>query len=294
MMKHHNFAAFILTHGRADKVLTYHALMKSGYTGRVIILIDDEDKSRADYEKKFGDMVCVFDKKEIAKTFDNGDNSGERRAIVFARNACFEIAKNMGLEHFVQLDDDYIDFRFKRDENGKHIVESKTTRFIRVKKIDELFDLMIDFVEQTGASGISLAQGGDFIGGKGNVLAQNEMTFPRKCMNTWICATSRPFTFVGRMNEDVTAYVVEGHRGLLFGMMTHAAINQVGTQKAAGGMTSVYQDNGTYIKSFFTILYAPSCTTIRVIGQIYPRLHHRIKWNNAVPKIVSEDIKKIE
>tara|TARA_R110000824_G_scaffold28704_1_gene96227 strand:- start:1263 stop:1553 length:291 start_codon:yes stop_codon:yes gene_type:complete len=96
------------------------------------------------------------------------------------------------------------------------------------------------------------------------------------------------------MNEDVTAYVVEGHRGLLFGMMTHAAINQVGTQKAAGGMTSVYQDNGTYIKSFFTILYAPSCTTIRVIGQIYPRLHHRIKWNNAVPKIVSEDIKKIE
>ena len=286
MMKHKSFAAFILTHGRADRVMTYHALKNGGYTGRIIILIDNEDKTRAEYEQKFGDMVHVFDKEAIARTFDRGDNSGEKRAIVFARNACWEIARELGLEHYAQLDDDYTDFRFKMDSDGKFTDKHNINR-----KLDSVFDLMIDFVEQTGAHGFSLAQGGDFIGGGASSNATDRKML-RKCMNTWICTTARPFKFVGRMNEDVTAYVVNGHRGMLFATTPHAAINQVGTQQASGGMTSVYQDNGTYIKSFFTILYAPSCTTIATIGYLYPRLHHRISWKNAVPKIVSEEVRK--
>jgi len=283
-MRHKSFAAFILTHGRPDRVFTYNALIRSGYTGRVIILIDNEDKHAAEYRERFGDMVRVFDKEKVARTFDNGDNSGERRAIVFARNACWEIARQLRLKHYMQLDDDYSCFRFRRDEDGKFGNKAIKT------KLDELFDLMIDFVETTKMDAISLAQGGDFIGGEGNRYTKGDW-MPRKCMNTWLCTTKKPFPFVGRMNEDVTAYVREGYVGRLFGMLIYAVIEQTATQQGDGGMTSVYKDNGTYIKSFFTILYAPSCTTISIIGHVNPRFHHRIDWGRAAPLVVAEELK---
>lgn len=94
-MRHNGFVAFILTHGRPDRVLTYEKLRKHGYTGKIYIVCDDEDKTLPEYRKRFGD-VLVFSKSEIAKTFDEGDNFGDRRAIIYARNACFELADRSG------------------------------------------------------------------------------------------------------------------------------------------------------------------------------------------------------
>ena len=50
-----DFAAFILTHGRADNVITYNTLRKQGYTGKIILLIDNEDAQIDDYKRKYGD-----------------------------------------------------------------------------------------------------------------------------------------------------------------------------------------------------------------------------------------------
>ena len=110
-MRHNGFVAFILTHGRPDRVLTYEKLRKHGYTGTIYIVCDDEDKTLPEYRKRFGD-VLVFSKSEIAKTFDEGDNFGDRRAIIYARNACFELAQQIGATHFIELDDDYTYFKF--------------------------------------------------------------------------------------------------------------------------------------------------------------------------------------
>lgn len=41
-----DFCAFILTHGRPGKVLTYRTLRRAGYTGKIFIVVDDEDKTR--------------------------------------------------------------------------------------------------------------------------------------------------------------------------------------------------------------------------------------------------------
>ena len=105
-MRHNGFVAFILTHGRPDRVLTYEKLRKHGYTGKIYIVCDDEDKTLPEYRKRFGD-VLVFSKSEIAKTFDEGDNFGDRRSIIYARNACFELAQQIGATHIIELDDDY-------------------------------------------------------------------------------------------------------------------------------------------------------------------------------------------
>ena len=46
MMRNKDFVAFILTHGRADNVITYNTLRNHGYTGRIVLIIDDEDTQR--------------------------------------------------------------------------------------------------------------------------------------------------------------------------------------------------------------------------------------------------------
>ena len=101
-----DFAVFILTHGRPENVVTYKTLKKQGYTGKIYIVIDNEDGKAEEYRKKFGDQVVVFDKLAVSKTFDTADTQTDRRTIVYARNACFDIARDGGVRYFLELDDD--------------------------------------------------------------------------------------------------------------------------------------------------------------------------------------------
>ena len=90
----YKFAVFILSHGRPDKVYTLKQLQKNNYTGDWYIIIDNEDAQREEYIKNFGkDKVVIFDKAAIAEKFDTIDTSTDRRSVVFARNACFDIAE---------------------------------------------------------------------------------------------------------------------------------------------------------------------------------------------------------
>ena len=53
-MKNNDFAVFILTHGRPNKVYTLQALQKCGYTGKTYFVIDNEDKTAKEYYKNYG------------------------------------------------------------------------------------------------------------------------------------------------------------------------------------------------------------------------------------------------
>ena len=108
------FAAFILTHGRPNDIYTYRSLRETGYPGMLYLVIDNEDKTEDEYRRVFGsENVIQFDKAAIGETFDIADTRTDRRAIVYARNASFEIAKQLGLDYFIQLDDDYTSFMFR-------------------------------------------------------------------------------------------------------------------------------------------------------------------------------------
>lgn len=41
---------------------------------------------------------------------------------------------------------------------------------------------------------------------------------------------------------------------------------QMQTQKNAGGMTETYLESGTYLKSFYSVMYAPSCVKLNTMG----------------------------
>ena len=76
-----DFAVFILTHGRADNVVTVPAIKKAGYTGKIYFIIDDEDEQAEEYKKNFGaDRVIIFDKQaayDRADTMDNFNDTGQ-------------------------------------------------------------------------------------------------------------------------------------------------------------------------------------------------------------------------
>lgn len=118
MMRNNCFVALILTHGRPDKVYTVKTLRKCGYTGDIILVVDNEDKTVNEYKKKYDD-VYVFDKKAVASQIDEGDNFNDRRAIIYARNAAFDIAKERGYRYFIELDDDYMEFSYTYNRDGK-------------------------------------------------------------------------------------------------------------------------------------------------------------------------------
>lgn len=280
-----DFCAFILTHGRPDNVITYNTLRKHGYTGRIYIIIDNKDKTSDKYYEKYGDEVIMFDKLKIAKQIDEGDNFNDRRAIIYARNACFAIAKKLGIKYFIELDDDYTDFRYKLNANDEHINK------VDIKNLDKVFQIMLNYYKSILALSIALAQGGDFLGGKDGNAAKNPQF--RKCMNTFICSTERKFVFNGRINEDVNTYTNLGSQGGLFLTIPNIAIQQKTTQHNKGGMSDIYLNNGTYIKSFYTVMYNPSNTCIKMMISNHPRLHHSISWDNAVPVIIEEKYKKI-
>src|SRR5574343_1198644 len=133
-----DFCAFILTHGRPDKVYTYKTLRKHGYTGPIYLVIDDEDKTSDQYYNNFNNEVVMFSKEDISSTFDEGDNFSNRATITYARNACFRLAEDLGYSYFIQLDDDYVDFRYKQDDLGNFINKKD------ILNLDSIFSLLLE------------------------------------------------------------------------------------------------------------------------------------------------------
>lgn len=95
-----------------------------------------------------------------------------------------------------------------------------------------------------------------------------------------------------RMNDDITTSLLQNMRGKLYYTYLPATIEVQGTQVQKGGMTDIYQDNGTYRKSFYTVMAAPSCSYIASMGVKDMRVHHEIQWNYAVPKILDQKYQK--
>lgn len=228
-----DFCAFILTHGRPDKVLTYRTLRRAGYTGKIFIVVDDEDKTRNQYMAEFGEQVLVFSKADIASRFDEADNFCDRRSIFYVRNACFDLAKLVGCKYFIQLDDDYHEFQFRVDRNYDQA-------YFPIRKLDAILSEMLAYYESIPALSIAMSQGGDFLGDNGG----HASWVKRKAMNSFICSVDRPFSFMGRINEDVNTYTNLGRCGELFMTIGAVQLGQKQTQKNSGGMTELYLDSG--------------------------------------------------
>lgn len=281
------FAVFILTHGRPDNVITYKTLRKSGYTGEIYLVIDNLDKSANAYRKRYGTNVLVFDKPKIATMVDKGDNFNDLRTTTHVRNAIFDLAKRLNYKYFLALDDDYSMFMFRINQHMKY----PSGRYLTRKTLDRVFESTLKFLKTTNAASVCFTQGGDWFGGKENNMASG-YKLKRKAMNSFFCSTDKRFWFISRLNEDVNTYLTLGATGVLFLTIPTFSLDQESTQSSAGGMTETYLDNGTYVKSFTTVMYCPSFVKVSSMGRSNRRIHHNVNWKNAVPVILNESFKK--
>lgn len=277
-----DFAIYIMVHGRPEKMWTAPTLRKSGYTGKIYYVADNLDETLPLYKKKYGEDLLVFDKEEAYLHSDAGDNSGDMRSTLYAVNTIPKLAEEQGTKYFMIMCDDYTDLRYTFDNDL--VFKSR-----KMRKLDDVIEALIEFFISTPTMTIAFGQGGDFVGGTGAANAEPKLI--RKAMNSFLMSTDRPFKFVGRLNEDVTTYARLGSIGKLFFTTTMIKLIQTMHQSQKSGLTDVYLDYGTYVKSFFSVMYNPSCIKIAQLGTTHKRIHHKISWNKCVPKIVSEDLK---
>lgn len=222
------FVALILTHGRAENVETYRQARLRGYTGRIVLVLDDEDEQIPKYMAIFGEENCyVFNKQKYIESSD-AIVDGDTRCILYARNAAFDVARDLGYRYFIELDDDYQGFSWKFDANRRY-------RQRIICDLDFVWKSMLEYmISVPKMVSICMAQGGDFIGGNGNYKTA-AITPMRKAMNTFICDTERRFEFKGRYNDDVNTYTRLGQMGMLFLTLNQVMINPSETQKNEGG-----------------------------------------------------------
>lgn len=277
-----DFCVFILSHGRPDNQKTYRTLKTYGYTGDIRIVCDDEDKTVSEYQKKFGAQVYVFNKETYVRRTDSFDNFHKRNSVIFARNACWDICAELGYKYFLVLDDDYTCFCYKW-------VEDRLRERI-IRNLDKVFQILLEYYIASGVKCLAMVQGGDLIGG--DVKAFDRFPMKRKVMNSFFCALDRPFQYSGIMNDDVNTYLLLGQYGDVVFSIREALLHQEGTQQNAGGLTDLYLDMGTYTKSFYSVLCSPHSVKIATIGLDHPRIHHKISWNTACPKILDPSWKK--
>ena len=282
------FAVFILSNGRPDNVITYRSLRRHGYTGKIYIIVDDEDKTLNQYKERFKDEVIVFSKREYENKFDIMDNFKGNKVIVYARNACYDIARKLGLDYFFEYEDDYTSFMYR-------FVKNESLGSKQIRKMDDVLKAVITCLHETNSHTIAFSQGGDFMGGAHSFKSN---TLKRKAMNSFVFKVNEnpkeDIIFIGRMNDDVNTYLTQGRIGKLFFQISDICLVQLQTQTNSGGNTEAYKSFGTYVKSFYSVMTAPSCCKIDLIGKVNKRIHHKINWNNAVPKIVDQGHRKIK
>lgn len=281
-----DFVVFILTHGRVDNQYTYRSLCEQGYTGRCVFVLDNEDGQVDEYKRRYGADNCyVFDKLAMSKRIDEVFR-GDRRVIVYARNACFDAARDLGYKYFIELDDDYTSFVWRFDAECAY-----TPKTPKIKNLDVVFESMLRYYINTPLTSLAMAQGGDFIGGSSNQMLRSIGT-KRKAMNSFICSVDRPFEFKGRINEDVNAYTQLTSVGKIFLTIVQCNLQQKITQSNGGGMTDVYRDSGTYVKSFSSVIVFPSGVKVTLLNSHHKRIHHNVYWGATAPKILQEKWRK--
>ena len=274
-----DFAVMICSHGRSETMTTYDMLRKQGYTGKIIVVIDDEDDQKELYESRY-ECVEVFSKDDYIGTFDEVV-TGNRNSVAFARNACFDIAKRHGLEYFCEIDDDMKVFqhRYIKDDLAKGYV---------IRNLDSVFDGMCDILNDDSIYSLSFSKGSEFIGGKGGRAFKRG--FVQTCHCLFCMKTDKRVKFSSTLYEDLNTSLSYNHVGKLFlgiGLIQFIS-EEVGNQK--GGAQVLYEKYSSFARAFSVLIARPDTIKIEFNKKVGYRV--RIHWDCVSPMIISDRWKK--
>lgn len=265
-MKSNEYCVLVISHGRPEcRTLQYLPGVENVY-----ILCDDEDTKLEEYRAKYGERVLVFPKEEYIRKTDWAYNKVKRNHPVYARNAAYDVAKNLGYRYFFVVDDDMKGpVRIRYSEEGK-------LKAYRVKDLGGALSVYVDFMKAAGAAVVGICGSGDFIGGKkGRAII-------RELQNFYLCDADNPLEFKGIWIEDYPACVI----GWGQGKRTICPRILMAVFKAGEDSVTEYGDDWAF--NFSPVMLAPvSVSVARRKGKFA-----NILKQNYYPMIISERWKK--
>ena len=274
-----DFAVMICSHGRAETLTSYDMLRNQGYTGKIFVVIDDEDEQEEQYKKRF-DCVEVFCKEaEYIKA--DGVIPGKQKGILYARNACYDIAKRHDVKYFAEIDDDFSGLYFRYESEGK-------CKAKKINPLDGLFEVVCDLFESESLYAASILSQGNYIGGIKSAGLNKAI---RICTSMFFLSTERRIDFISSMNEDVCTCMHYGKMGKVFiGLNgTMCETEPIGNNRFGNGMAEFYQKTSPYFRQFIPVIVRPDCMYVMERKET---IKGGFRWANAVPMIINERYKR--
>lgn len=271
---------YIISKGR-PKCTTAQTLTKMGYPGDWFIVCGNNDETIDEYRKNWGEHVLEFDwYDEITRT-DTLDNFGfddMPSGAVPVRNATCDIARARGEKRHWQLDDDY---------NHFYRVIPGTLKKERMDG-EQLYEVLTEISEF--ANRCSLQNAGIALGTIESHPAKKK-TFSRRVFNAHNLPTDEKLLtrWRGRMNDDLINAIETYRNGGFEMLFKYANLTMEPSQKEAGGLTDLYQQEGTVRKTAYPVLLAPQAVKLVVR---FGRYHHRVNWDLLSPKMLDEKYRK--
>lgn len=269
---------YIISKGR-PRCRTAQTLTRLNYPGAWFIVCGNNDETLPEYIKTWGEnRVLVFDWYEEIKHTDPMDNFGFEKYPSGAcpvRNATRRISEQRGEARHWQFDDDYLGFTIWNPEQKKNV----TIRDGAILR-DAMYQIA-KFGYEARMNNIG------FVLDTQESHPEQRYTISPRVFNAHNLP-STPDLFVpwtGRMNDDIINAVNVWRRGGYEMSVKFLHIEFARTQSEPGGMTDLYQSDGTARKTAYGILAAPSAA--KLVFR-FERYHHAVSWRKLRPKLLDE------
>lgn len=286
-MRNKDFAIMICTHGRPDKQYTLEALRKAGYTGLIILIVDDEDDTYKEYlnwiDKDEKVKVHKFCKQYYVDSVDYGTKL-YRKVILYAKCACEDIARDMGLDAFVISDDDTKQFRYRFIEDGKLRALPITKNF------DEVADTFVDYLKNADLTALSFGFTSSYL--KGTSVFDPVTTCNNRVAYNFVFRNSKhKVDWRGSYGEDLITACTSSIVGNVWMNMPVIHNDMVVQGKSDGGMTELYKSQDSLELVQCETMYCP--TSMK--AQYYKtRWYGAVQRENTFPRIISSKYSKLK
>ena len=279
-----NYAVFICTHGRPDKQHTLETLRRCGYTGKIVLVVDDEDDTLTELMlKTYGKAEIVeFRKQHYIDKSDTGTNENQRKCILYAKNFCEDMAKEDGLDAFIIADDDILNFRYRYVDGDKLKSQKITNNMDKV--IESYIECMLNC--DITATGFGFTQ--FYFSGSESFSNENMQKY-RVPYNFVFRNVKHEVNWMSWFGEDIITSVYYGRLGQIWTAIPYVQQEIVALATADGGMKDIYDGNSTVRLAMQNVMYLPAELKAYLYKDKYMA---SIKRDNAFPKLISSSVKK--
>ena len=266
---------FIKTHGRPDNQLTLQTLRQAGYTGEIVLVLDDEDDTYNDYLKYRNENTAlyIFNKERFVQKIDSGVSNPKRKVNLYAWCACEDLAKTYGEKFFIMADDDITGFRWRYEDNG-HLRSLNITQ-----NLDKAFSYIEDYMLSCNISAMSTGIPQMYF--SGNI---EDNLWKWRVPYTFVFRNAKyKMNWVSEYEEDIITAIQSSIEGQYISVLPIIQRNTVEMGTNYGGMHNSYTNS--FKNAEYGYIWNPSC---REIIPYKDKFMCKIRRDKAFAKLISD------